>query len=115
MTWRSPRIARAIRERDGGLPRVQALGLLLDELGCAQVSMNLLDSERHPHVARVGSGRERLAGAAVSRLRESELIGLAPEAALLDVADHVGVDPHCPSWRDRLSRRSAVRIRDFHP
>src|SRR5437868_5550342 len=36
-------IARRVRQSSGGLPRVQALGLKLAELGCVQVSMNLLD------------------------------------------------------------------------
>src|SRR5437762_11562370 len=37
------RIARRIRESGGGLPKVQANGFWIDELGRAQVSMNLLD------------------------------------------------------------------------
>jgi glutamate formiminotransferase / 5-formyltetrahydrofolate cyclo-ligase len=37
------RIASQIRERGGGLPRIQAKGFYLDDLDCAQVSMNLLD------------------------------------------------------------------------
>src|SRR6185369_10245281 len=36
-------IARKIRERDGGLPGIKALGLYLDQRRCAQVSMNLCD------------------------------------------------------------------------
>ena len=39
-------IAHAIRERDGGLPGVKALGLLVG--GQAQVSINLVDSTRTP-------------------------------------------------------------------
>ena len=37
------RIARRVRESGGGLPKVQANGFLIEELGCSQVSMNLLD------------------------------------------------------------------------
>ena len=37
------RIARRVRESGGGLPRVQANGFWIEELGRAQVSMNLLD------------------------------------------------------------------------
>ena len=37
------RIAARIRERGGGLPRVQAKGFRLADLRCVQVSMNLLD------------------------------------------------------------------------
>ena len=40
------RIARTIRESGGGLPAVQANGFWIEELGCAQVSMNLLDFTR---------------------------------------------------------------------
>ena len=78
-------IARAIRERDGGLPAVKALGLLVD--GQAQVSMNLVDYRRTPpHIA--FEAVSRLAaqqGVAVDR---SELIGLMPQEALLQAAAH---------------------------
>jgi glutamate formiminotransferase len=108
------RIAAAIRERDGGLPRVQALGLSLDEVGVAQVSMNLLDTAVTP-MWRVWEEVERLAGAAGVGLRESELIGLAPQAALLAGADHVGVDPGRPLVERLRAAADAIRIRDFSP
>ena len=37
------RLARQVRTSSGGLPAVQAMGLLLASVGVAQVSMNLLD------------------------------------------------------------------------
>ena len=37
------RIARRVRELGGGLPKVQANGFWIEELGRAQVSMNILD------------------------------------------------------------------------
>jgi glutamate formiminotransferase len=37
------RLARTVRERDGGLGGVRALGIVLDSLDTAQVSMNLVD------------------------------------------------------------------------
>jgi glutamate formiminotransferase / 5-formyltetrahydrofolate cyclo-ligase len=40
------RIAREIREQDGGLPGVRALGLMLESQGRPQVSMNLVDLDR---------------------------------------------------------------------
>jgi glutamate formiminotransferase len=108
------RIAGAVRERDGGLPRVQALGLYLDDLGLAQVSMNLLDTAVTP-IWRVWEEVERLAAETGVSLLESELIGLAPQAAILAAADHAGVDPTL-SLEDRLVRgAAAVRIRDFTP
>ena len=51
-------VAAIVRESSGGLPGVQALGLLLERTGRAQVSMNILDVETtplHEVVARVRS------------------------------------------------------------
>ncbi len=106
------RIARRIRERSGGLPRVQALGLWLEELGCAQVSMNLLDFTVTP-LWRVWEEVGRLAADEGIEVRESELIGLAPEAALLDVAAHAGADDALPRDRRIEAAAEALRIRDF--
>lgn len=72
-------VARAVRERDGGLPGVKALGFFLAERGRAQVSMNLCDPGRtsmkqaFDAVAREAAAR---GAAAVS----SELVGMVPEA-----------------------------------
>ena len=72
-------IARTIRERDGGLPAVRALGLLVD--GQAQVSMNLVDYRTtSPHAA-VNAIRQQAARHAVA-LDRGELIGLIPQGAL---------------------------------
>lgn len=108
------RIAGAVRERDGGLPRVQALGLSLDDLGVAQVSMNLLDTSVTP-MWRVYEEVERLAAEAGVALRESELIGLAPQAAILAAADHAGVSADRPLEERLTAGAAAIRIRDFTP
>lgn len=84
------RIASLIRERDGGLPTVQALGIPLASMGCVQVSMNLLDHERTP-LWRVFERARELADAAGVAIRDTELIGLAPLAAFLAAADHIGI------------------------
>jgi glutamate formiminotransferase len=108
------RIASAIRERGGGLPRVQALGLFLDDLRCAQVSMNLLDHCVTP-IWRVWEAVRDLAAAEGVGLRESELIGLAPLAALTDVADHIGV-PGEGGVEARITEAARwLRVRDFQP
>jgi glutamate formiminotransferase len=108
------RIAAAIRERDGGLARVQALGLALEGQGIAQVSMNLLDTTVTP-MWRVWEEVERLAGAAGVAIRDSELIGLAPQSAILAAADHTGVTPE-RALEDRLrAGAAALRIRGFEP
>ena len=72
-------IARQIRERDGGLPAVRALGLLVD--GQAQVSMNLVDYRATSPRAAVEAIRKQAARYAVE-LDRSELIGLIPQGAL---------------------------------
>jgi glutamate formiminotransferase / 5-formyltetrahydrofolate cyclo-ligase len=108
------RIARRVRERSGGLPRVQALGLHLDELGCAQVSMNLLDFSITP-IWLVWETVGALARSDGVELRESELIGLCPQAALLDVADHAAVDVALPIEQRISHAANWLRIRDFEP
>ena len=106
------RIARLVRESSGGLPRVQALGLYLDDLGCAQVSMNLLDHTVTP-IWRAWEAVGAAAAADGVQLRESELIGLCPLAALVEVADHIGVDRSAPD-EDRITEAARwLRIRDF--
>lgn len=81
------RIARAIRESSGGMPAVQAMGVLLDEADghrSAQVSTNLLDWERTGLGAVVREVR-RLALEAGTDVDRYELIGLAPAGALLEL------------------------------
>lgn len=80
-----PRLAREIatrvRERDGGLPGVRALGLHLESVGRAQVSMNLVALERTglQDACRTVDALARDAGAAVAHI---ELVGLVPAAEL---------------------------------
>jgi glutamate formiminotransferase len=74
-------IAKAVREKDGGLPKVQAMGFFLADLGRAQVSMNLLDHQVTSIRAAFDAVAERARAAGVS-IAESELVGLAPQAAL---------------------------------
>jgi len=105
-------IARAVRESSGGLPAVQAMGVLLASRRLAQVSMNLLDYRRTPIPAVFDRVLEeaRRYRVAVSR---SELVGVAPRAALAGRApESVGLpdlppdlcldtylrtDPHLPA------------------
>ncbi len=108
------RIARRVRESSGGLPKVQASGFWIDELRCAQVSMNLLDFSVTP-MWQVWETVRELAVPDGVEPAESELIGLAPLAALLDVAERAGADPHSPV-EERLAAAAAyLRLRDFSP
>jgi glutamate formiminotransferase len=107
-------IARRVRERSGGLPRVQALGLYLQDLDCVQVSMNLLDHTVTP-MWKVWEAVREAARAEGVEPRESELIGLCPLAALIDVADHAGIDAGIPD-EERISRAAEwLKVRDFEP
>jgi glutamate formiminotransferase len=74
-------IARAVRERDGGLPGSRALGLALECRGCVQVSLNLC-APRETGLVRVFQEVERLARAAGVDVLATELVGLAPRFAL---------------------------------
>jgi len=77
------RIAKAIRFSNGGLRYVKALGLLVE--GRAQVSINMTDYRKTPIYRTVEMIRREAAryGVAISF---SELVGLAPQAALIDAA-----------------------------
>ena len=78
-------VARTVRERDGGLPGVKALGLKVG--GRAQVSMNLTDLERTPLPVALEAVRSVAAERGVS-VESTELVGLAPLEALLQTARH---------------------------
>ncbi|MEP7082360.1 MAG: glutamate formimidoyltransferase [Chloroflexota bacterium] len=103
------RIARAIRESSGGMPGVQAMGVLLEEADgrrTAQVSTNLVDWERTGLGAVVREVR-RLAHEAGTEIDRCELIGLAPAAALADVD---GRDIGIPDLGDRALEVRLARI-----
>jgi glutamate formiminotransferase len=78
-------IARSIRESSGGLPAVQARGFRTADPNVVQVSMNLLDTRRTPMALVFERIRAEAARHQVDVL-ESELVGLAPAEALVDVA-----------------------------
>jgi len=76
-------VASKVRERDGGLPGVKALGLLVG--GKAQVSMNLTELETTPlHVA-LDAVRSVAAEHGAS-VEFTELVGLAPLETILQTA-----------------------------
>jgi len=108
------RIARRVRESGGGLPKIQANGFFIEELRCAQVSINVLDLEVTP-LWRVWETVKAEAAADDVDLAESELIGLAPLAALLDVADHAGASPDGPIEARLRTAAEFLQLRDFSP
>ena len=78
------RIAVEIRERDGGMKCVKAMGLLLED-GAVQVSMNLTDYRVTSMADVVGAIGDRATAAGVT-IRESEVVGLLPQDALVRLA-----------------------------
>ena len=86
-------IARAVRERDGGLPAVKALGLRLVERDGApvQVSMNLTDYRRTSIAAAVARVTAEAAARGIA-VAGTELVGLAPAAAAAQSDDRVRSD-----------------------
>jgi len=106
------RIAAAIRESSGGLPRVKALGLFLESRDCVQVSMNLTDY-RITSVAEVFDKVRHLAKSEGIGIRQSEIIGHLPRAALLE-ADALpmkitGFNPEMVYIEDRLKNLAKGR------
>ena len=74
------RIARVVRERDGGLPFVKALGFELSSRRIVQVSMNLTNYEQ----TSIARAFEAVAGEAERlgvKVRGAEIVGLVPRAA----------------------------------
>lgn len=80
-------VAAAVREQSGGLKNVRALGFAIEEGRRAQVSMNLVNTEATPihRVLQVVRAEAARHGTAISGC---EVVGLIPQAALLDVAEH---------------------------
>ncbi len=76
------KISSVIRESNGGLPCVKAIGIMLESKNIAQVSMNLTDyTVTPPHVA-VEKIKEEAAKLGV-KVIGTELIGLMPMRALI--------------------------------
>ncbi|OPY89179.1 MAG: hypothetical protein A4E72_01192 [Syntrophus sp. PtaU1.Bin208] len=74
-------IARCIRQSSGGLRHVKAIGVPLKSRGVVQVSMNLTDY-RETSMRRVFDEIQARGELLGIEILESELIGLAPQAAL---------------------------------
>ena len=81
------RIAKSIRESSGGLMNLQAKGIFLEDKQRAQVSMNILNFQTTP-IYRVFELVKMEAARYGVGIVESELIGLAPAQAFMDVASY---------------------------
>jgi glutamate formiminotransferase len=79
-------IAHALRERDGGLPHVRALGFLVEAGRRAQVSMNLVDSDATPLHVVLARLRDEAARRGIG-IHNYEVVGLISEQALKGARD----------------------------
>jgi len=80
-------IAKAVRETSGGLKNVRAIGFFVPERDCVTVSMNLVDTDATPvyrafELVRVEASRYGLT------VLDTEIVGLAPQAAISETAQH---------------------------
>lgn len=79
------RIARAVRESSGGFKHVKGMGVVLEERGQVQVSMNLENYLTTP-IYRVLETIRREAARDGVAIVGTEIVGLVPQQAMLDVA-----------------------------
>ncbi len=81
------KIAKIIREKDGGFRAVKALGVILEERNIAQVSINMCDYKQTPLYRVLEFVRFEAARYGV-HVVGTEIIGLAPMMAFVDAADY---------------------------
>lgn len=80
------KIAIKLREKNGGLKAVRAIGWYMPQFECAQVSTNLVDIDETPlHVT--FETTKSLARDLGAHVTGSELVGLIPLKALIDASD----------------------------
>lgn len=99
------RIARTVRERNGGLRYLKAIGVELHQRRLVQVSMNLVNYEETGlHQAYEAVRRE--AKRYGVKIVESEIVGLAPRAAINQSAEYFerhGIQHPAPILEDHLA------------
>lgn len=90
-------IAKTVRQSDGGLPHVKAIGVPLAGRGLVQVAMNLVNIEATPVHAAFEAVRREAEQRGV-RVAGSELIGLVPRQAVTQAQAHgIRIDSFDPS------------------
>ncbi len=103
-------VAKAVRGSSGGLRYVKAMGLEVD--GQAQVSMNLVDTEKTP-LHRVYEMIRMEAAAHGIAPTWSELVGLVPERCLLEAgARHIQLTGYTPAMLIEQRVREAGQGRE---
>lgn len=80
------KIAKAVRGSSGGYTSVQGAGFMLEDLGLAQVSMNILDYKKNPIYRVVETIRSEASRYGVE-IDGCEIVGAAPMEAFLQCAE----------------------------
>jgi glutamate formiminotransferase len=80
------RIAKTVREKDGGLPAVRALGFEIKQRGIVQVSMNLVNYHK-TGIAKAFEAVKAEAAKDGVDVEGSEIVGLVPLEALVECAN----------------------------
>lgn len=107
------RIAKAIREKDGGMPAVKAMGFELKAENCVQISMNLVDY-RKTSPAQAYQRIAELAGEAGVDVRNSEVVGLLPQDAMDVCAKQLQGTGNDANTRNGFVIRQ-LKLTDFDP
>jgi len=102
------RIAHAVRERDGGLPFVKALGFELPSRGLVQVSMNLIDYQQ-TSLARAFDAVHREAARLGVVIAGTEIVGLLPREALDRTAPYFSL---LENFREELVLETLLKARE---
>jgi glutamate formiminotransferase len=81
------KIAKAVRHSSGGYRYVKAMGFEIKERGIVQVSMNMVNYRGTP-LFRVFETIKNEASRYGTRIIGSEIVGLVPAEALIDIANY---------------------------
>ena len=101
-------VARAVRGSSGGMPGVQAIGLLLPQAATVQVSMNVIDLDAAPLHEVVARVRAEAAARGVE-VAAGELVGLVPARVVEEATAAGTVIPDVDATRV-LENRLASRL-----
>lgn len=110
------RIGKLIREKDGGMTAVKAMGFDLPAENCVQVSMNLVDY-RKTSPAQAFLRIKELAEAEGVAIKNSEVVGLLPQEALTLCGEQLqAATDSAPRASDLgLFAIEALKLKDFDP
>lgn len=105
-------IAKRMRSRDGGLEAVRAIGWMMEDFDCAQVSMNLLDYRLTSPLKAWEVCRQYAAEYGVTPVG-CEVVGLIPEACLKEAGGRKG--PTADFLQQAIDYLGLDKVKPFDP